>query len=146
MKKLILFMLILATSLCADMEFAEPKPTFENQRKWLIKLSTDDVEKVNHTIDSVNNVMKVYPDQSLIITIVAYSKGMKVFRKDYDRNTLLRLNSLVAADVELIGCKNTMVTMNWKEKDFIEDITYVQAGVAQVIEKVTSGWIDVTAY
>ncbi len=83
MIKQIMTFLIVISSLCAEMEFADPKPTFENQRKWLIKLSTDDIEKVNHTIDSVNNVMKVYPDHSLIITIVAYSKGMKVFRKDF---------------------------------------------------------------
>lgn len=146
MIKQMMIFLIVVTSLFAEMEFAEPMPTFENQRKWLIKLSTDDIDIVNHTIDSVNNVMKVYPDQSLVITIIAYSKGMKVFKKDYDKRTLSRVRSLVAADVELIGCRNTMETMNWKEYDFIEDITYVQAGVAQVIEKVTSGWIDVTAY
>ncbi len=145
MKQIIVFLIVIS-SLYAEMEFADPAPTFENQRKWLIRLSTDDVDIVNHTIDSVNNVMKVYPDQSLIITIIAYSKGMKVFKKDYDKRTLERVESLVAADVELIGCKNTMDTMNWKEYDFIDDITYVQAGVAQVIEKIESGWIDVTAY
>jgi intracellular sulfur oxidation DsrE/DsrF family protein len=145
LKKIVIFLIIIS-SLYGKMEFAEPKPSFENPRKWLIKLSTDDISIINHTIDSVNNVLKVYPPESLNITIIAYSKGMKVLRKDYDKKTLSRVKSLVAADVELIGCKNTMDTMNWKEDEFIDDITFVQAGVAQVIERVTSGWIDVTAY
>ena len=49
-------------------------------------------------------------------------------------------------DVEIVGCKNTMQTMGWKESDFIDDISYAQAGIAEVIERVAGGWIDVTPY
>ena len=29
-------------------------------------------------------------------------------------------------DVEFIGCKNTMETMNWKEEDFIDGISFTK--------------------
>jgi intracellular sulfur oxidation DsrE/DsrF family protein len=49
-------------------------------------------------------------------------------------------------DVEFIGCLNTMATMKWKKDEFIDNIDYVQAGVAELIEKKASGWIDATPY
>jgi intracellular sulfur oxidation DsrE/DsrF family protein len=49
-------------------------------------------------------------------------------------------------EVDFIGCRNTMATMKWTEKDFIDNITYVQAGIAQVIERQVGGWIDATPY
>ena len=49
-------------------------------------------------------------------------------------------------DVEFIGCINTMQTMGWKKKDFIDDIDFVQAGIVEVIERQAHGFIDATPY
>jgi intracellular sulfur oxidation DsrE/DsrF family protein len=144
-KKLILTMIV-AVSLFAKMEFSEPKPSFENPRKWLIKLNTNDIDKVNHTLDAINNVLKVYPDTTLNIVVIAYAKGMRVLKKDYDKKTLQRVRSVMEYGVEFIGCINTMDSMGWKKKEFINDISYVRAGIAQVLEKVAGGWTDVTPY
>ena len=46
----------------------------------------------------------------------------------------------------MIGCLNTMKTMKWKKSDFIDDIEYVQAGIAEVIERKQAGWIEFTPY
>ncbi|OPX26848.1 MAG: hypothetical protein B1H07_03300 [Campylobacteraceae bacterium 4484_166] len=146
MIKKLMVVLILVSSLFAKMEFSEPKPSFENPRKWLVKLNTNDIKKVNQTIDTINNVLKIYPDTTLNIVVVAYSKGMRVLKKDYDKKTLSRVRSLMEYGVEFVGCVNTMDSMHWKKKDFINDISYVQAGIAQVIEKVAGGWYDITPF
>ncbi|OPX26572.1 MAG: hypothetical protein DRG11_03215 [Epsilonproteobacteria bacterium] len=145
LKKLIV-VLILAVSLFAKMEFSEPKPSFENPRKWLIKLNTDDIDKVNQTLSTINNVLKIYPDTTLNIVVVVYAKGMRAIKKDYDKKTLSRIQSVMEYGVEFVGCINTMDSMHWKKKDFIKDISYVQAGIAQVIEKVAGGWYDITPF
>ena len=49
-------------------------------------------------------------------------------------------------DVEFIACKNTMETMKWTEKDFIDGIDYTQAGIVEVIERQVDGYIGITAY
>ena len=36
--------------------------------------------------------------------------------------------------------------MGWTKKDFIDNLTYVQAGIAEVIERKVAGWIEVTPY
>ena len=132
--------------LLAEMEFAKPKPSFDNPRKWMIKLNTSDLKTVNHTLGAIYNVLEIYPSESLQIAVVAYSHGIRVLRKDYDRHTLSRIRSLMEYDVEFISCKNTMDTMHWKKSEFIDDISYVQAGVAELIEKQAAGWIEVTPY
>ncbi len=145
MKKLILLMMISVLSF-AQMEFSDPKPTFEQPRKWVIKLRSANIETVNHMLGSIYNVLKVYPTESIKISVVAYAQGMRVLRKDYDAETLKKINSLMEYDVEFIGCINTMDTMNWKKEEFLDDISYVQAGIAEVIERIAGGWINVTPY
>jgi hypothetical protein len=39
-----------------------------------------------------------------------------------------------------------METMGWTEEDFIDDINYVQAGIAEAIERIVAGYIPMTAY
>jgi intracellular sulfur oxidation DsrE/DsrF family protein len=146
MIKNILLFLVMVSSLYSQMEFSDKKPTFDDPRLWIVKLNTNDIDKVNHILDNINNVLKIYPSKALDVTVVVYSSGMRVLKKDYDKNTLLRIKSLMEYDVEFIGCKNTMETMGWKEDDFIEDINYVQAGIAQILERVASGWIELTPY
>jgi intracellular sulfur oxidation DsrE/DsrF family protein len=146
MIKNILLFLVMVSSLYSQMEFSDKKPTFDDPRLWIVKLNTNDIDKVNHILDNINNVLKIYPSKTLDVTVIVYSSGMRVLKKDYDKNTLLRIKSLMEYDVEFIGCKNTMETMGWKEDDFIEDINYVQAGIAQILERVASGWIELTPY
>lgn len=71
---------------------------------------------------------------------------MRVLKKDYDPHTLSRISSLMDYDVEFVACKNTMETMKWTEKDFIDNLEYVQAGVADLIEKQVAGYYEVTPY
>lgn len=147
MKKLIL--LILACTVAfgePEMQFADPKPSFDNPRKWVIKLRSANIETVNHMLGSIYNVLKVYPQESIQISVVAYAQGMRVLRKDYDPEVIKKIKSLEQYEVEFVGCLNTMDTMHWTEEEFIEGLTYVRAGIAEVIERIAAGWINVTPY
>jgi len=148
MKRLVLFLLLLLPlSLFAKMEFSDPKPSFDHPRKWVVPVKTDDIHVVNHIIGGINNVLNEYPPESLQVAMVFYSSGMRVIRKDYDAKTLTRLKSLMDGyDVEMIGCINTMKTMGWKKKDYIEGIVYRQAGIAEVLERTVAGWIVFAPY
>jgi len=145
MKKLMLLILSIVIA-NAQMTFSDPQPTFDEPRKWVIKLRTADEKVVNQMLSSVYNVLKEYPSESIKIAVVAYGQGMRVLKKDYDKHTLSRISSLMDYEVEFIGCKNTMETMHWTEKDFIEDISYVQAGIAELIEKQVDGYYETTPY
>ena len=146
MIKKILLLSLLAIFSFAQTKFSDPQPTFDNPRKVVYSLYVGDLETVNHTIGSMYNILKEYPSESLKIVVVAYGKGLRVLKKDYDANTLNRVKSLMEYDVEFVACKNTMETMKWTEKDFIDGISYTQAGIVEVIEKQQEGYIGITAY
>lgn len=145
MKKIVLIFLMVVYSY-AQMNFSEPKPSFDNPRKWVIQLYISEKDGVNHILSSIYNVLREYPSEAINISVVVYGKGMRVLKKDYDKATLDRVKSLMEYDVEFVACKNTMKTMNWTKDDFIDDLTYVQAGIVEVIEKVVAGYIQVTPY
>lgn len=145
MKKLIILLLTVVISY-AQMTFSDPQPTFDNPRKWVIKLRTADEKTVNQMLSSIYNVLKEYPSEAITISVVAYGQGMRVLRQDYDKHTLSRISSLMDYEVEFIACKNTMETMHWKENEFIDDLVYVQAGIAELIEKQVAGYYETTPY
>lgn len=147
MKKIILLLLASIFAFAEPkMQFSDPKPSFDHPRKWVIKLRSANIETVHHMLGSIYNVLKVYPPESIQISVIAYAQGMRVLRKDYDPEVLQRIRSLMEYDVEFVGCLNTMDTMHWKKDEFIDNLTYVRAGIAEVIERVARGWISVTPY
>jgi hypothetical protein len=146
MKKIILILLLAVFSFSA-VEFSDPKPSFEAPRKWLIRINNSDITKVSHTLDSINNVLKGYPQETLKIKVIIYANGIRAVRTDYDDKVLKRIKSLMLYDnIEFIVCKNTMDTMGWKKTEFIDGVEYVQIGIADVIERIADGWIDVTPF
>jgi intracellular sulfur oxidation DsrE/DsrF family protein len=147
MKKLVLILLmgIFSFSYAAS-NFSEPKPTFDSPRKVVYSLHVGDLETVSHTIGSMYNILKEYPAETLKIVVVAYGKGLRVLKKDYDERTLTRIKSLMEYDVEFIACRNTMETMKWTEDDLIDDVGFAQAGIVEVIERQVDGFVGITAY
>lgn len=145
MKK-IFVLLCLSVVMYAQSTFSEPKPTFDEPRKIVIQIHDSELNKINHNLSTIYNILKEYPSESLQVVVVAYGNGMRAFRKDYDKDTLKRIVSLMEYDVEFIGCRNTMETMKWKESEFIDDMSYVQAGIVELIERQVAGYIGVIAY
>jgi len=145
MKKLVLLMLLVIVSF-AKMEFSDPQPSFDEPRKWMIKINFNDKKRVDHTLGAIYNVLKEYPQESIKISVVTYAYGMRILKKDYDKKLSSKIQSLMEYDVEFVACKNTMHTMKWTKDDFIDDLTYVQTGLAEVIERKVAGWIEATPY
>lgn len=145
MKK-ILLVLILSIFAYAQSTFSEPKPSFDNPRKVAIQIYDSELKKVNHNLSTIYNILKEYPSESLKVVVIAYGNGVRALKKDYDKKTLSRINSLMEYDVEFIVCKNTMETMKWTQDDFIEDIEYVQAGIVELIERQVDGYVGIIAY
>ncbi len=145
--KRILLIILISTFAFAKVDFATPQPSFENPRLWLIRINESETKKVNHILNAVNNVLKGYPEEALHVELIFYANGIRAARKDYDKNILKRIKSLMVYDnIDFVVCKNTMDTMGWKKKEFIGGVRYVQIGIAEAIERVASGWIDVSPY
>lgn len=146
MKKILSIAIIVTISICSGMKYSNPKPTFDNPRQIFMKLNTSDIKETNHLLGTIYNLLKDYPSDTLKVEVIAYGPGMRALSKDYDKKTLSRIRSLMEYEVDFVGCLNTLESMKWNKKRFIDDINYVQAGLAQVIERQVAGWVDATPY
>lgn len=142
----IILVALLSIVTFAESTFSDPQPTFDNPRKVAIQLYDSELKKVNHNLSTIYNILKEYPSETLKVVVIAYGNGVRALKKDYDKKTLTRIESLMEYDVEFIVCKNTMETMKWIEDDFIEDASYVQAGIVELIERQIDGYVGVIAY
>jgi len=145
MKKF-LAIILLTVFTYAESTFSDPQPTFDEPRKLAIQLYDSDIKKVNHNLSTIYNILKEYPEESLKVVVITYGNGVRALKKDYDKDTLIRINSLMEYDVEFIVCKNTMETMKWKKEDFIDDVSYVQAGIVELVERQIAGFVGIIAY
>lgn len=145
MKKYLLILLC-SVFLFGESTFSEPKPSFENPRKIAIQLYDSDLSKVDHNLSTIYNIQKEYPEESLKIVVIAYGNGIRALKKDYDKRSLDRIKSLMEYDFEFVVCKNTMETMKWTEDEFIEGVSFVQAGIVELIERQIAGYTGLIAY
>ena len=139
MSKIVLILVLLLGSLVADTEFADPPPSLENPRQFVFPITKGENDEITHVLNSANNVMKFYGPEKCEVCIVAYSKGITAVMKH--RLFAKRIRSLMTYDVEFIACGNTMTTFKMKEKDLIDGVEVVTAGIVELIERQLKGWI-----
>jgi len=139
-----IFLLLFSSLMMADTEFADPKPSLENPRKFVFPLTSDDEYEISHVLSSASNVMKFYGPEKCEVAIVCYSKGMVALLKKTkfrDETIKKRLRSLMTYDVEFIACGNTMRTFQIKKSDLMDGVDVVTAGIVELIERQVDGWI-----
>lgn len=140
LKKLCLFCICFQSFVMAETEFATPKPAIDNPRKIVFSIDTQDHKIVNHVISTVNNVIKFYRPENTEVVVVVYSQGVKILKKDSDRDTRKRIEALMTYDIEFVACENSLRTLGIKKKELIEDLSYGTAGIVEIIERKLRGF------
>ena len=141
MRRFLILFFVITTCIFAETQFADPKPSMENPRKFVFPITTWDKKEINHILGSVNNVIKFYGVDNSEVVIVAYSQGIKSLLKDKDKNIAKRVKSLMTYDVEFIACGNTMKTLKIDKKELLDGVEVVTAGIVELIERQLRGYI-----
>ena len=141
MKQLLILFFIITASLTSETELAEPKPSMENPRRFVFPITEWDRDEINHILGSANNVIKFYGVNNTEVVIVAYAQGIKALLKHHDNEIRKRVLSLMTYDVEFIACKNTMKTLKIENKELLEGVEVVTAGIVELIERQLRGYI-----
>ncbi len=140
-KKVCLLCICFNTFVMAETEFATPKPSIDNPRKIVFSIDSDDDREVNHVLSTINNVIKYYRPENTEVAVVVYSQGVKVLRKNSDKDTRVRIEALVTYDIEFIACENSLRTFGIKRKELIDDLSFGTAGIVEIIERQLRGFI-----
>jgi len=141
MKQFIMSLFLVCSFLGAETEFAEPKPSLDNPRKFVFPITTNNRDEINHVLSSANNVMKFYGPEKVEVVIVAYSKGIEAVMNHRDLEIKKRVGSLLTYDVEFIACGNTMRTLKIDKSELIDGVEVVTAGIVELIERQLRGYI-----
>ena len=141
MKQFMLSVILICTFLSAETEFADPKPSLENPRKFVFPITKNDRHEINHVLSSANNVIKFYGVENTEVVIVAYSKGIEAVMNHRDLKIKKRVEALMTYDVEFIACGNTMKTLKIDESELIDGVEIVTAGIVELIERQLRGYI-----
>jgi len=141
MRRFLLIFLLMFSFVNAETEFADPKPSMDNPRKFVFPITTWDRAEINHILGSANNVIKFYGVDNTEVVIVAYSQGIKSLLTNHDNKIRKRVKSLMTYDVEFIACQNTMTTLKIDKKELIDGVEVVTAGIVELIERQLRGYI-----
>jgi len=138
--KILIFFISILSFLQSETEFAKPKPAIDNPRKIIFSIDTTDDKIVNHVLSTVNNVIKFYRPENTEVVIVVYSQGVKILKKESDKDTRKRIEALMTYDIEFVACENSLRTLGIKKKELIDDLSYGTAGIVEIIERKLQGY------
>lgn len=147
MKRVVTLVFVLMSFIMAETEFADPKPSMMNPRKFVFPITSPDENEISHVLSSVSNVVKFYGVDKCEVVVVAYSQGIKAVLKEsnfFDKDIQKRLKSLMMYDtVEFVACHNTMKTYDIKKKALLKDVEVATAGIVEIIERQLRGYVYV---
>ncbi len=123
-----------------ETELSEPKPSFAEPRKVVLQLTSDDETAINNILHNAVNIQEFYGMDNVQIAVIAYGAGMEAL---YGETSPVRdrVTSLQQYGIEFVGCGNTMDATGHEPEDLIDGVTWVKAGIAEIIERKLDGWI-----
>jgi len=124
-----------------ETELAAPPPGFDNPRRIILQLTTDDERQANSILWNAINLQKFYGIDTVELAIVAYGRGMDMLYTDSP--VADRIASQLKYGIEYVACGNTMETTGHVPEDLVPGVEWVQAGIAEIVERQLKGWVTI---
>ena len=109
------------------------KPT-----RVVVQVSEADPTRWNLVLNNVKNLQDELGADKVTIEIVAYGPGIGMLKFDAPANS--RVSDAIKAGVTVSACENTMRNQKLVHADMHPNVTYVPAGVVQIIRRQQEGW------
>ncbi len=138
---MLLMGLVLAAPVRAgETRLTDPPPDWDNPRKVVLQLSTDEASRVDSLLYNAVNIQKFYGPDMVKIVVVAFGPGVRTLIKG-DSPVAERVESLMMYDIEFVACRNTLDTIGVSTDGLIDGVDWVQAGIPEIIERNLRGWV-----
>ena len=134
MRRLILALAVAASMLplCAAAQDAA-KPT-----RVVVQVSEADPARWNLVLNNVKNLQDDLGADKVSVEIVAYGPGIGMLKFDAPTNS--RVSDAIKAGVTIDACENTMRNQKLARADMHPNVSYVPAGVVQIVKRQQEGW------
>lgn len=98
-------------------------------------------EKTEDALRNIKNLLEDMKNENerIDIELLAHSRGVNAFKKTNKENKE-EIKNLLEKGLEIALCKNSLITLNLKKEDFIEEAIIVSSGVGELTKKQNEGW------
>ena len=110
----------------------------KKRHKIVIQVSDNDPAKWNLALNNAKNLQDDVGAANVDIEIVAYGPGIGMLK--LESPSAPRVAEAMKADVKVIACENTMRGQKLTRDDMLPALSYVPAGVTQIMTRQGQGW------
>ena len=119
----------------------------KSKHKLVYQCNKADPDYIEHLLFSCGEMLRKYGDD-IHLVIAAFGPGLNLLAKQPNRPVSSvhkqRVKSLADYGVELQACGNTMKSLQWNEKDIIEEAEIIEIGVDGIMKLQEQGFSYIT--
>jgi intracellular sulfur oxidation DsrE/DsrF family protein len=125
-------------SLAGAMAAPAQAPQASARPKVVLQMSESDPAKWNLALNNAKNIQTDLGAANVDVELVAYGPGIGMLKADSIVGN--RVDDAVAAGVKVVACENTMRAQKLTQGDMLGKISYVPAGVVEIMQRQQQGW------
>jgi uncharacterized protein len=129
-----LLAMVLAVAGCNVM----PQKNAAAKTRVVFQVSDNDAGKWNLALNNAKNVQQELGADKVEIEIVAYGPGIGMLKADATISN--RVNDATKSGIKVVACENTMINQKLTKADMNANISYVPAGVVELMRLHSEGW------
>ena len=104
----------------------------------MFQVSDNDPGKWNLALNNARNLQADLGASNVEIEIVAYGPGIGMLKSDSVVGN--RIGEALGSGVKVAACENTMRGQKLQKADMLGGISYVGAGVVEIMQRQQQGW------
>ena len=124
--------------LSATVSHAQAQLAATQRARVVIQVSDSDQGKWNLALNNAKNIQADLGAANVDIEIVTYGPGIDMLKLDSPVGG--RIGEATTAGVKVIACENTMRGQKLSRADMLNGISYVPAGVVELMSRQQQGW------
>ncbi len=104
----------------------------------MIQVSDNDPAKWNLALNNAKNLQADLGASNVEIEIVAYGPGLNMLKSG--SAVAPRIDESVLSGMKIAACENTMHAQKVPRSEILPGVTYVPAGVVEIMKRQQEGW------
>jgi len=109
-----------------------------DKQKVVFQVSDGDPKNWNLALNNIKNVQEALGKDKVDVELVVYGPGIDMLKAESTAGN--RVNDAVADGVKVVACENTMDAQKLTKGDMLKSISYVPAGVIELIKRQKQGY------
>jgi intracellular sulfur oxidation DsrE/DsrF family protein len=110
----------------------------QQKAKIVLQVSDNDPAKWNLALNNARNAQDDLGKDNIDIEIVVYGPGIHMLQME--ATTATRVTQAIKSGISIVACENTMTAQKINKADMHDAISYVPAGVIQLMKRQQQGW------